>query len=317
MKRRIPLLAAVVLVSACEAATPAAETGSSSNNLAESAAQVGPPLGPPIDWAAVDSAMGRPGAMQPGDVYRYSFPRGDLNVTSSGVRIRPSFALGSWVAFKQSGADQAIAMGDLVLTEEEYNEVITRLQQGGVGQTAVHKHLLEETPAIWWTHIHASGNPVEIARTVRAALDLTGTPAPAAAAEPPPLPLDTVQIRSILGFGGRNNGGVYNVGVPRAETIRSMGIEVPASMGVSTVINFQPTSAGRAAVNGDYVMTANEVNGVIAALRQNGIQVVSLHNHLTDEEPRLAFLHFWGEGDPLALARGLRAGLDQTNSLRP
>ena len=270
----------------------------------------------PIDWRAVDAAMGRTGAMQPGDNYRFNMPRSDLTVISQGVQIRPSFALGSWLAFKQSGENEAVAMGDLVLTEEELNRVLAKLQQGGVGQTAVHKHLLEMEPAIWWAHVHGHGNPVEIAQTVREALALTGTPdeSPGGAGAPPELPLDTAQISRILGHPGRNNGGVYNVSVPRAETIRSMGIEVPPSMGLTTVFNFQPTGGGRAAINGDYVMTASEVDRVIATLRAHDIQIVELHHHLTDEEPRLFFMHFWANDDAVKLARGLRAALDQTNS---
>jgi hypothetical protein len=271
----------------------------------------------PIDWKAVDAAMGRTGAMQPGDNYRFNLPRSDLRVTSQGVQIRPSFALGSWVAMKQSGPNQVVAMGDLVLTEEELNRVIARLQQGGVGQTAVHKHLLEMSPSIWWAHIHAQGDPVTIAQTIRAAIAMTGTPAEAPAAAPPELALDTAQISRILGFPGRNNGGVYSVSVPRMETIRSMGIEVPPSMGLTTAFNFQPTGEGRAAINGDFVMIASEVDRVIAALRQNDIQVVELHHHLTDEQPRLLFMHFWANDDALKLARGLRAALDQTNSQKP
>ena len=303
------LLAVLLAAAACGgASTP--EASAEAAGAASAAAQE-------IDWRAVDAAMGRTGAMQPGGVYRYGMPRSDLEVTSQGVRIQPSFALGSWLAFKPSGANETVAMGDLVLTEEEYNRVIARLQEGGVGQTAVHKHLLEEAPALWWTHVHAHGDPVEIARTVRAALALTGTPAevPGGGGAPPALGLDTAQIRRVLGYGGRNNGGVYSVSVPRAETIRAMGIEVPPSMGLSTALNFQPTGGGRAAINGDFVMTAGEVDPVITALRENGIRVVALHNHLTDEEPRLVFMHFWAEDDAVTLARGLRAALDRTNSV--
>lgn len=273
-----------------------------------------------IDWQVVDSAMGRPGQTQEGGVHRYSMPRGDLTVTVEGVRIRPALSLGSWIAFKPSAGTEAVAMGDLVLTEPEYNQVIGRLQEGGVGQTAIHKHLPEESPALWWTHVHARGNPAEIANTIREALALTGTPAPTTAPatdSPEPLPLDTAQLASILGRAGRVNGGVYQVSFPRAETIRSMGIEVPPSMGVATAINFQPTGGGRAAINGDFVMTASEVDAVTRALRENGIQVVSLHNHLVDEEPRLFFMHFWANDDAVALARGLRAALDATNVRAP
>jgi hypothetical protein len=290
--------------------------GSTSEASAEAAAQSA--TAQEIDWKAVDAAMGRSGSMQTGEVYRYGMPRSDLSVTSQGVQIKPSLALGSWLAMKQSGPNEVIAMGDLVLTDDELNRVLTRLQQGGIGQTAIHKHLLEMSPSIWWTHVHAHGNPVEIARTVREALALTGTPAQAAGGggAQQELGIDTAQISRILGHSGRNNSGVYSVSVPRVETVRAMGIEVPPSMGLSTAINFQPTGGGKAAINGDFVMTAGEVDRVISALREHGIQVVALHNHLTDEEPRLFFMHFWANDDAVKLARGLRAALDQTNSQR-
>lgn len=270
-----------------------------------------------IDWKAVDRAMGRTGVSAPGGVHRFGMPRADLVVTSEGVRVRPALALGSWLAFKPTSGGRAVAMGDLVLTEAELNPVLARLQEGGVGQTAIHKHLLRESPAIWWTHVHAEGDPVRIAATVRAALALTGTPGEA----PPTLlseafPLDTAAIRRTLGHGGRVSGGVYQVSVPRVETIRSHGVQVPPSMGTATAINFQPTGEGRAAIGGDFVMTAGEVDRVIKALRANGIQVVSLHNHMTDETPRLFFMHFWADDDAMKLARGLRAALDQTNVQR-
>ncbi|MBA3344934.1 MAG: DUF1259 domain-containing protein, partial [Gemmatimonadales bacterium] len=198
----------------------------------------------------MDQALGRKGEMQAGGVHKFSMPRSDLRVTSGGVQIKPALALGSWLAFKPKG-DGAVAMGDLVLTEKEYDRVIARLREGGVGQTAVHKHLLEESPRIWWTHVHAEGNPVEIAQTIKAALALTGTPAQrtsgTSSGENPSggssraIELDTAAISRALGRDGKVSGGVYQVSVPRAETIRASGIEVPASMGTATALNFQPT----------------------------------------------------------------------------
>jgi len=268
----------------------------------------------PIDWKAVDAAMGRAATAQPGDVYRYSMPRGDMRVTVAGVQLRPALALGSWVAFKAHG-DGAVAMGDLVLAETEVAPVMSRLQQGGIEQTAVHHHVLHESPRVVYMHIHAHGDPVRIAETVRAAVALTKTPpaappAPAAAA----FGIDTAQVARTLGHAGRVNGGVYQVSVPRAETIRDGDFEVPPSMGLGTAINFQPTGGRKAAITGDFVMIATEVNAVIRALRENGIEVTSLHNHLLNEQPRLFFMHFWANDDALTLARGLRAALDRTNS---
>ena len=269
------------------------------------------------DWKAVEAAMGRSGAEQPGGVYRFSLPRGDMQVTASGVRIRPALALGSWVAFK-AHRNGAMAMGDLVLAEDELNPVLSRLQQGAVEQTSIHHHITRESPRVLYVHIHGHGDPVKIAETVRQAVALTKTPPPAppAAASSEPLGMDTAQIARTLGFSGRVNGGVYQVSVPRAETIREGDFEVPPSMGLGTAINFQPTGGGKAAITGDFVMIGSEVNPVIRALRENGIEVTSLHNHLLTEEPRLFFMHFWANDDALKLARGLRAALDKTNSRR-
>ena len=114
-----------------------------------------------LNWDAVGEAMGKEGERMEGDVYRINLPRSDLSVTSQGVDIKPGLALGSYAAFKQTGENEAMVMGDLVLTEDEYNAVIDRLQEGGIEQTAIHKHLLDESPAIWWTHIHGQGDPVE------------------------------------------------------------------------------------------------------------------------------------------------------------
>ena len=269
-----------------------------------------------VDWKAVESAMGRPGVAQPGDVYRFNFPRGDLRVTAGGVQIKPALALGGWVALKATTGG-VIAMGDLVLTEDELSPVIARLQSGGVEQTAIHHHVMRESPRVLYTHIHAHGDPVKIAETIRAAVALTKTPPPA-----PPAPasaelgIDTAQVAKTLGHAGRVNGGVYQVNVPRAEVIREGTFEVPPSMGLGTVLNFQPTNAGRAAITGDFVLTATEVNPVIRALRDNGIEVTSLHSHMLSEEPRLFFMHFWANDDAIKLARGLRSALDKTNSRR-
>jgi hypothetical protein len=270
-----------------------------------------------IDWKAVEAALGRTSVVQNGDVHRFSMPRTDLTVTVDGIRLKPAFALGSWVSFK-AVSDGAIAMGDLVLLDTEVAAVMTRLQESGIEQTAIHHHVLRESPRVVYMHVHAHGDPVRIASGLKAALALTGTPASSA---PSPAvvgdaPLDTVAIARTLGVTGRMSGGVYQVSVPRAETVRDSGREIPAVMGLATAINFQPISEGKAAITGDFVMTAAEINPVIRALRKNGIEVTSLHNHLLFDEPRLFFMHFWANDDALRLARGLREALDLTNSAR-
>ncbi|HEX7937992.1 MAG TPA: DUF1259 domain-containing protein [Gemmatimonadaceae bacterium] len=271
------------------------------------------------EWQAVETAIGRPGVSQPGGVYRFNFPRTDLRVMIGDVQLKPALALGGWVAFNSSGAN-AVAVGDLVLLETEVNPVIDALQAGGVEQSAIHHHVLRESPRIIYMHVHGHGDAVKIARAVHAAVARTAIPAPAAPAAAPTsaaeFGIDTAAIAKTLGYAGRVNGGVYQVGVPRAESVRDEGMELPPSMGLSTSINFQPTGAGKAAITGDFVMLASEVNPVIRALRAGGIEITSLHSHMLNEEPRLLFMHFWANDDAVKLARGLRSALDKTNSKR-
>jgi hypothetical protein len=282
--------------------------------FAASAAFAQQPSAP--SWASVENALGRKGAMQPGNVIKFSFPRSDLSVIVGGVTLKPALALGGWVAFKESAGGQAMAMGDLVLTEDEVSPVMATLQAGGVEQTALHNHLLKELPHVMYMHILAHGDPLKIARTIHDALAQTKTPR--GAASPPTAAsaadLDTAGIARTLGVAGKLNGVVYQVSVPRQETIHDSGMEVPPSMGVATAINFQPTGAGKAAITGDFVLRASEVNHVIRALRENGIEVTALHSHMLTDEPHLFFMHFWANDDAVKLARGLRAALNQTVS---
>jgi hypothetical protein len=273
---------------------------------------------PNADWSAVEAALGRKGAAQPGDVMRFSFPRRDLQVTVGGVAIRPALALGSWAAFKRVAGGHTMVMGDLVLLDREVNDVISALQAGGVEQSALHNHVMGASPNTMYLHISGHGDEVKIATAIRAALAKSGTPLDTTPVGPAPaLDLDTAAIRAAIGYAGRANGGVYGINVPRAEIIREGRNEVPASMGLATVMNFQPTGNGRAAITGDFVMIGSEVNKVIRALRQHGIGITALHSHLIDESPRLYFMHFWANDDAVKLARGLKSALNETNSRRP
>ena len=264
------------------------------------------------DWSAVDQALGRTGTAQPGGVMKYGFPRSDLQVMVGDVRLKPAFALGSWVAFRRAGAGRAMVMGDLVLTEQEIAPVMQALQSGGVELTALHNHVLMESPRVMYMHIAAHGDPAKIAATIRSALAQTATPMdPPAASASAAIDLDTAGIAHALGVAGKVTGGVYQVSVPRRQEVTEHGMVVPPSMGVATAINFQPTGGGKAAITGDFVMVASEVNAVIRALHEHGIGVTALHSHMLTESPRLFFMHFWANDDAVTLARGLRAALDQ------
>jgi hypothetical protein len=266
------------------------------------------------DWSAVEQVLGRKGTMQPGGVIKFSFPRSDLQVSVGDVQLKPALALGSWVAFKRITGG-AMAMGDLVLAEGEVEPVMRKLQEGGVELTALHNHLLIETPRMMYMHIAGHGDATKVATAIHDALAVTKTPMGAAAASAATIPtdLDTTAIAKTLGVAGKMNGGVYQVSVPRAERIMEHGTELPASMGVATAINFQSTGGGKAAITGDFVMTSGEVNPVIRALISHGIAVSALHSHMLEESPRLLFMHFWANDTASALAAGLRAALDQMN----
>jgi Domain of Unknown Function (DUF1259) len=270
-----------------------------------------------VDWKSVEQAMGKSGAMQPGNVFRISLPRTDLQVTLRGVPLKAGFALGSNVQFMAVGSD-GMAMGDLVLTEEEVSPVMLKLQQGGIEITAVHNHLIGESPRVMYLHFQGHGDPVKIAESIQAALALSKTPFSAAPSSTPneTVDLDMQQLDQIIGRAGKANGGIYQFSVPRAEKITSGGMEIPPAMGVATAINFQPLGGGKAAITGDFALLATEVDAVARALRDNGIEVTALHSHTMSEDPRLFYMHFWSNDDALKLARGLRAALDQTNSAK-
>lgn len=269
-----------------------------------------------IDWAKIDGIFGRTGAIG-GAVHRYGFPRSDLQVTLDGVTIRPTLALGGWVAFQPMG-NMAMVMGDLVLLQSEVNPVMAKLIEGGVDVTAVHNHLLRAEPLTFYMHVGGHGDPVKMAQTIRDALAVSKTPLTASAAgQPPAIDLDTTQIDQIIGAKGANNGGVYAINVPRRDPITEHGMAVGAPiMGGATGINFQATGGGKAAVTGDFALIGSEVPDVVRALRSNGIDVTAIHSHMLAEEPRIIFLHFWANDDVLKLARGLRAALDKTASAR-
>jgi len=272
------------------------------------------------DWKPVEQALGKAGSMQPGDVYKVSFPRSDLKVTAAGVELKPALALGTWVAFKRMG-EMTVVMGDLVLTESEVTPVLSKLQQGGVETTALHNHVLNESPRVMYMHIHAMGDAVTIAKAIHDALALTKTPfAASSSTATAEIGIDTKQVDQIMGQSGKVNGGVYQFSIARADEITD-GMDdhkmvIPPAMGLAQAINFQPTGSGKAAITGDFVLLASEVTPVMKALRDNGIEVTAVHSHMLTDNPHLFFMHFWANDDALKLARGLRAALDKVNVVR-
>jgi hypothetical protein len=266
-----------------------------------------------IDWSKVDAALGK-SAVVSGEVHRYGLPRSDLKVTLDGVAIRPALALGGWIAFAPMG-DEAMVMGDLVLLDSEITPVMTKLLDGGLDITAIHNHILRASPATFYMHVGGHGDPEKMATVIHSALALSKTPLEPPAANPPPPPaidLDTAKLDEIIGVKGTTNGGVYQFGVPRRDPIMDMGLKVTGPLGGVNAINFQPTGEGKAAITGDFLVTGDEVNPLIRALRANDIEVTAIHSHMLDEQPRLFFIHFWANDDAMKLARGIRQALEKT-----
>src|SRR2546421_4910197 len=269
------------------------------------------------DWKAVERALGKSGQIQPGDVFRIGMPRTDLAVTDQGIPVKAGFALGSYAALKQGGA-RARVMGDLVLLDQEVPAVMSGLLSRGLDVTAVHNHLNEMAPHVMYMHYEGHGDALQLAKALRQALSASGTPLGGAGAASPVAAgpgLDARQIEQVLGRSGRDiGGGVFQGTAPRAEAITPMGRPLLPAMGVTTVMNFQPTADGKAAITGDFVLVDKEVDPVALTLRQHGIDVTALHNHGLPDTPRLFYMHFWANDDPVKLAQGLKAALELTNS---
>jgi hypothetical protein len=279
--------------------------------LLASLALAAPALAAP-DWKQVGQALGKSGAVQAGGVYRVGFPRTDLKVSLDGVALHTGFAFSGWVAFQPMG-DQAMVMGDLVLTQEEVTPVMRKMVDGGLQITAVHNHLLRAEPRTLYMHIEGHGDPVTLAHAIHDGLAMSKTPFAPPPGTSTPANIDMLGIDRVLGFRGTDNGGIYQLGIPRAQPVSEQGMTLPAPMGSAIGINFQPTGFNTAAITGDFVLTAQEVNPVIGALKDAGIEVTALHSHMLQEEPRLFFMHFWANGETLKLAHGLRAALDKVD----
>jgi len=260
----------------------------------------------PLNTDGIAKAMGKEGDLT-GEMYRVSFPRSDLTVKVGNVVIKPALALMSWAAFVKSGST-AISYGDLVLLDDEINPVISKLEERGIELSALH-NLLHENPRIMYIHFVGRGNELEMAKGIWEALALTKSPLVSTPASPETKPELAKEIERIIGYEGTMGGGVFHITVPRNDVhVHAMDAAIPGSMGMNTPLNFQ-LDGKDAAINGDFMLLAAELNPIIKVLRANGIEVASVHNHMLDNEPRLIFMHFWAYGDAVDLAKGLKAAL--------
>jgi hypothetical protein len=263
-----------------------------------------------VTTGPIDEVLGRSG-QKTGDAYKVGFPRSDLHVSVHGLAIKPGLALGSWAAFLGTD-DNAMVMGDLVLLESEVNLVIAKLRSSGFDISAVHNHLMEESPRVLYTHYMGHGPAAQLATSLRAALALSKTPLekPTAATEEA-APAWVKAVEDAVGRKGTYKGGVLSYGVARGDAITTGGMTIPPVAGVAEAINFQAADSGKVATTGDFVLTAEEVNPVISELQDHQISVTALHSHMLTEQPRLFFMHFWSVGSPEAVGGGIKTALSR------
>jgi hypothetical protein len=266
----------------------------------------------PAEYSSVLTTLGRQGDFKDG-VLKVNIPRSDLKVVVDGIATPTPFGFGGWVALTK-GTGMDVMMGDLVLTEEEVNPVMSALLDAGLEVTAVHNHFFFESPRIFYMHVHGHGSPADLANKVKPALALIGKNPPrggsTAAGRSIDGKLDGAQLAKIIGTEGEQNGAVYKITIGRSDlSLKEMGASINSRMGLNTWAAFYGSDSD-SVVAGDIAMLESEVNPVLKALRSNGIDVVAMHHHMIGTQPTIIFLHYWGKGDAQKLARGVKAAVD-------
>ncbi len=272
-------------------------------------AATAPLMAQSADWhQRVDVALAT-GEVTPDDIYSVSLPRDDLTIMRDGHQLRSGMDFGSGINFKPMNGG-VMAMGELVLTDDEVAPVLTRLERHGIEVNAVHKHVLKTSPSMIWIHVEAHGDPAVIAGQIKDALSVTGTPFPKRSAAPSGSNLPVAALSRTVGAKGKESGGVLQFRIPIAQGISEAGMQLPSAMGPQIEINMQSIGTNRSAATGEFPLTAAQVNPVVASMRQQGLEVVEVHNHMLHEEPRMFWVHFWGEDEPTRLAARLKVVID-------
>lgn len=269
-----------------------------------------------LDIAALKNGIGMEGKEENGE-FKITIPQNDLNVVVDGFKIIPPMGLGSWVAFTHT-QKQPMIMGDIVVTEQDLKPVQQEVIKQGLTITAIHNHFVRNEPDLMYMHIGGMGSEAELAKKVKAVLnrveEIRGGDPSSFQTMKVENTLNTKMIDSILGYKGSLNNGVYKITIGRPDIdLKEHGAPVSTFMGFNTWASWQGTPE-KAAVAGDFTMLESEVAPVIKALIENDIEVVALHNHMVQEEPRIFFLHYWGVGPAEKLAKGLKAALNQTGA---
>ncbi|HEU5256523.1 MAG TPA: DUF1259 domain-containing protein [Vicinamibacterales bacterium] len=276
----------------------------------------------PADYQAVLTTLGKQGDFKE-NVLRVNIPRNDLHVVIDGVATPTPFGFGGWLALTK-GTGMDVMMGDLVLTEDEVNPVMSALLTNGLDVTALHNHFFFDTPRIYYMHVHGHGTAADLATKVKPALALIGTGSAADRRGGPSGPpasgraitgtLDSAALAKIVGYAGEQNAAVYKITIGRPDIpLKEMGAPINSRMGLNTWAAFYGSDSD-AVIAGDVAMLDSEVTPVLKAFRMNGIDVVAIHHHMTGTNPPVIFLHYWGKGPAQKLATAFRAALDQTGA---
>src|SRR5438132_9686504 len=262
-----------------------------------------------LDTARIEQLTGLKGKWNEKEgVFKVEMPRSDLAITAAGAKLTPPLGLTAWAAFTKAGA-HTVVMGDMVLTEDQVNPAMSAALDNGLEVTALHNHFFWEQPRVMFMHIGGMGDEAKLAAGVAKVFEVMKQKfdVPSASIDPANTTLDPRKIDAVLGRSGDLNKGVYKITVGRE--VKMAGHTMGNTMGVNTWAAFAG-SDDQAIVDGDFAMTESELQGVLKALRSNNINIVAIHNHMTGEDPRVMFLHFWGVGPTTELAKGLKAALD-------
>jgi uncharacterized protein DUF1259 len=273
----------------------------------------------PAEYQQVLTSLGKQGDYK-ANVLKVNIPRNDLSVTVANVKTPTPFGFGGWVAMTKGSGGMDVMMGDLVLTQDEVNPVMSALLDNGLEVTALHNHFFWDEPRMFYMHVHGHGKPADLAAKLKPAIDLIGKSTSRPAASPSPAAtttMDTAKIAQIVGTPGEQTGAVYKITIGRDDLkMTEMGAPINARMGLNTWAAFVGTNEN-AAIAGDVAMIASEVSPVLKALRKNGIAVVAIHHHMTDTRPAVYFLHYWGTGTVDKLAAAFKAALAELGKSAP